>query len=305
MSDDWRDFVVAELIQRLKKEPELLDKLSPEQFERLVAELLAFLGWDISVPSRGRDTGYDILGISRDATGLETSWLVECKAMPRRVRSADELGRLAWTKNALGFPQALLVTPSKVTTDFRHRATSSGLQIADRALLLEWLARYKPRSGAKSHAAVRSFCSCFVSYSHKDERFVTKFVAHLRKSGVRVWFAAEDLQAGKKIHEEVASAISTFDRLLVVLSANSMASQWVKDEIRRARRREVAEQRRVLFPVSLVPFDKLCKWELFDSDLGEDLACELREYLIPDFSEWEDDTSFDEQFAKVLSGLRT
>lgn len=306
MADEWRDWMPAELIGRLKENPKLLDQLSPEQFEQLVAELLAFLGWDINVPAQTRDPGYDILGVSRDATGLETSWLVECKRWaPPRKTGVDVVRRLEGTKTALGIPQALLVTSSQLTSEARQFATSRGLQIADRLLILDWLSRYKPRSGSRSHAAARRFYSCFVSYSHKDEEFVTKFVARLRVAGVRVWFAAEDLHAGKKIHEEVASAISTFDRLLVVLSSNSMASQWVKVEIRRGRKREVAERRRVLFPISLVSFDELCSWELFDSDLGEDVACELREYLIPDFSGWKDDKTFDDQFAKVLEGLRT
>lgn len=41
-------------------------------------------------------------------------------------------------------------------------------------------------------------------------------------------------------------------------------------------------------------------WECFDSDTGEDLAVEVREYHIPDFSQWEQ--SDERPISKVLSG---
>jgi len=60
----------------------------------------------------------------------------------------------------------------------------------------------------------------------------------------------------------------------------------VKTEIRNARKRELAEKRRVLFPVRLVSHDALRDWKLSDADEGEDLATEIREYYVPDFSDW-------------------
>jgi len=42
-----------------------------------------------------------------------------------------------------------------------------------------------------------------------------------------------------------------------VLSPHSMQSHWVEFEIRRARKREVAEKRRLLFPVRLVDYEAM------------------------------------------------
>ena len=50
----------------------------------------------------------------------------------------------------------------------------------------------------------------------------------------------------------------------------------------------------------LVPFDAIKEWEAFYADLGEDLAQEIREYFIPDFSTWKDHDSFEAAFAKLL-----
>jgi hypothetical protein len=65
-----------------------------------------------------------------------------------------------------------------------------------------------------------------------------------------------------------------------------MSSKWVKTEVRNARKREVAEKKRVLFPVRLASYEALRDWKLFDAHEGEDLATKIREYYIPDFSEW-------------------
>ncbi len=41
-------------------------------------------------------------------------------------------------------------------------------------------------------------------------------------------------------------------------------------------------------------------WTCFDADTGKDLAAEVREYFIPDFSNWKDHDSFEAAFAKLL-----
>lgn len=75
-------------------------------------------------------------------------------------------------------------------------------------------------------------------------------------------------------------------------------------EIRRAKKVEREENRRKLFPITLVDFEMIQKWECFDADSGKDLAAEVREYYIPDFSNWEDHVSFESEFAKLLRDLR-
>ena len=130
------------------------------------------------------------------------------------------------------------------------------------------------------------FYSCFISYSTKDQSFADRLHADLQNKGVRCWFAPHDIQGGKKIHEQIDEAIRKYDRLLLILSAHSMTSEWVKTEIAKARKREQRDKRQVLFPIRLVDFDTLRDWQCFDADSGKDSAQEIREYFIPDFSEW-------------------
>ena len=148
------------------------------------------------------------------------------------------------------------------------------------------------------------FYSCFISHSHQDREFSHRLHSRMRRENLRVWYAPEDIKGGRKLHEEIFSAIQIHDKLLLVLSEASMKSEWVTTEIRRARKVEREENRRKLFPIRLVDFEAIQKWECFDADGGKDLAIELREYYIPDFSNWKDHDVFEVEFAKLLRDLR-
>jgi hypothetical protein len=290
-------------IEQLRKDVDYLDDLSGYEFEEVVAELLTSLGWDISLTPPSRDGGIDMLGISRDPAGFESTWAVECK----RYRADRPVGvavlrALHGVKEALRLPRAVLVTTSGITREAAAFAQLTDIQIADRDVLAQWISDYEHPSEERPVAGSR-FRSCFVSHSSRDRLFVDHLVSALRQAEVRVWYAPDELKPGRKIQEDVAEAIEAFDRLIVVLSKESLKSPWVQSEIRRARRREISQNVRVLFPISLMPFDELKSWELFDGDLGQDLAIEIREYFIPDFSNWQQPAAFDQGLGRLLEGL--
>jgi hypothetical protein len=146
--------------------------------------------------------------------------------------------------------------------------------------------------------------SCFISYSHRDEEFARRLHSAMRSENLRVWYAPEEMKGGMKLHDQIFQAIQVHDRLLLVLSTNSMKSEWVITELKRAMKVEREEDRRKLFPMRLVDFEAIRKWECFDTDSGKDLANELREYYIPDFSNWKDHDAFEREFSKLLRDLR-
>ena len=158
-----------------------------------------------------------------------------------------------------------------------------------------------------SHFGIRQaiqFYSCFISYSTKDEEFARRLYSRMRDEKLRVWFAPEDVKGGEKLYEQIERAIQVHDRLLIVLSESSLRSKWVVTEIRRARKVELTENRRKLFPIRLVDFGTLQSWECFDADTGEDLAAEVRQYFIPDFSDWKDHDAFEAAFERLLRDLK-
>jgi hypothetical protein len=148
------------------------------------------------------------------------------------------------------------------------------------------------------------FYSCFISYSTRDEEFARRLYSRMRDEHLRVWFAPEDIKGGQKLYEQIERAIQLHDRLLLVISESSMQSEWVITEIQRARETEIKEGRRKLFPITIVEFEKVKAWRRFDADTGKDLAKEVREYFIPDFSNWKDHDAFEKAFARLLHDLR-
>jgi uncharacterized protein YjbI with pentapeptide repeats len=148
------------------------------------------------------------------------------------------------------------------------------------------------------------FSSCFISHSMKDSEFAKKLHGHLKSNGVQCWLAEHDMRPGRRIVDQLQEAIDSRERVLLILSEHSIQSPWVNFEIRRARDRERAAQNDVLFPVSLLPFERLREWTSVDTDTGEDLARVVREFYIQDFSNWKEETAFVESLDKLVASLR-
>jgi hypothetical protein len=91
---------------------------------------------------------------------------------------------------------------------------------------------------------------------------------------------------------------------LLILSDASMNSTWVKTQIANARVRETQQNRPMLFPITLVPFDRVREWKCFDADMGIDSSREIREYFVPDFSNWKDHDSYREAFERLARDLK-
>lgn len=148
------------------------------------------------------------------------------------------------------------------------------------------------------------FYSCFISYSTNDQDFADRLYADLQARGVRCWFAPHDIQGGRKIHEQIEEAIRVYDKLLLILSDASMNSNWVKTEAANARARERQQNRQMLFPITLVPFDRIREWKCFDADAGIDTAREVREYFIPDFSRWKEHDAYSVVLERLVRDLK-
>ena len=59
----------------------------------------------------------------------------------------------------------------------------------------------------------------------------------------------------------------------------------------------------MLFPIRLVSFEALRDWVCLDID-GKNLAGEIREYYIPDFSNWKDHDSYQTAFQRLVKDLK-
>ncbi len=133
--------------------------------------------------------------------------------------------------------------------------------------------------------------SCFISYASDNEDIAKRLHADLQASGVRCWFAPHDLKPGDYFREEIDKAIHLQDKLLLILSEQSVASKWVRYEVNRALDREVNQERTILFPI-----------RLDDTVLHTkgDWATSLRSSRhIGDFTGWQEHQSYQEAFGKL------
>lgn len=89
----------------------------------------------------------------------------------------------------------------------------------------------------------------FISYSHKDKKFVDKLAMQLVSRNVNVWLDRWELAVGDSIVDRVQEAVDGSSALLVILSKASTGSEWCKKELSAGLLRELEEKRVVVMPV--------------------------------------------------------
>ena len=140
------------------------------------------------------------------------------------------------------------------------------------------------------------FQSCFVSYSSSDDRFATRLYSDLQSSGVRCWFAPEDMKIGDRIRRRIDDSILVHDKLLLILSETSVASQWIEQEVATALAKEREHHSDVLFPIRLD--DAVIKstkdWPALIKNTRH----------IGDFRRWEDRHEYSKAFKRLINDLR-
>ena len=140
------------------------------------------------------------------------------------------------------------------------------------------------------------FYSCFISYSSKDAELAQRLYADLQSRGVRCWFAPEDLKIGERFRRRIDEVIRVYDRLLLILSENSVASSWVEKEVETAMESEDEQKRTLLFPVRLD--DSVMEIKTgWPADVR-------RTRHIGDFRKWKEHDEYQKAFARLLDDLK-
>ncbi len=160
-----------------------------------------------------------------------------------------------------------------------------GLGLSDKAIEVR---RYLGDEGVE-------YASCFLSYSNRDRSFAEKLHRDLQDQGVRCWFAPHDLPYGAKTFDEIDVQIERLDRLVIMLSAYSLASEWVEDEVSKAYAEERRRNTIVLMPIRID--DKVMTTK-------EAWATKLRDQRnIGDFSGWQNQRRYRTSLSRLLSAL--
>jgi hypothetical protein len=141
------------------------------------------------------------------------------------------------------------------------------------------------------------FYSVFISYASKDHAFAERLYADLQNKGVRCWFAPEDMKIGDKLRPRIDETIRLYDKLLLVLSKFSVASQWVEQEVETALARERQQGTTVLFPVRIdnTVMTLETGWPALIRNMRN----------IGDFRRWKTHGAYQQAFDRLLRDLTT
>ena len=166
------------------------------------------------------------------------------------------------------------------------------------------------------------FYSCFLAHSSEDESFVEYLHNKLQDAGVRCWYFRKSARTGQKVWEEIDLGIQDCDKLAVVCSVNSLNSEPVIEEIKKALNREQKEatrrlrdservekgemslqdsqrqryRTRILFPIMIDDY-LLRHWK-------HSLQVTLKDRVAGDFRGWDDPKKFRQAFDKLLEDLQ-
>jgi hypothetical protein len=127
--------------------------------------------------------------------------------------------------------------------------------------------------------------SIFLSHSSKDKFFVRELSDRLRSAGVNVWLDEAEIKIGDSLTTKIASAIETMQYFGVILSSNSISSEWVQKELQIAISRELEQKKVVILPILLEPVE---------------IPSFLRDKLYADFTTPE---KYEATFPKLLKSL--
>jgi TIR domain len=98
----------------------------------------------------------------------------------------------------------------------------------------------------------------FISYSTKDQKFVSQLTSKLESDNIQVWTWDKKMTVGDSINDKIIDALNNTDFYIVVLSKNSVNSQAVNFELSATIINEVSRERNLILPILIedceIPF---------------------------------------------------
>jgi uncharacterized protein YjbI with pentapeptide repeats len=195
-------------------------------------------------------------------------------------------------QHALGLSTCRHVRPSTIGIDTLLRSDDSCRRFFGMAGVPDLLLEYR----ASFVSTPIQYHSCFISYSTRDDEFVTRLHIDLHDRGVRAWFAPHDLRIGDRVRTVLDESIAVHDKLLLVLSQSSAKSHWVEQEVETALNRERQEGRIILFPIRIDDsvMQQTTGWPAFIRNTRH----------IGDFTRWADPERYQYALDRVVRDLR-
>jgi len=150
----------------------------------------------------------------------------------------------------------------------------------------------------------------FLSYAYEDRAVAESIAEHLKSAGTQVFADRYELSVGDSLISKTESALSSSDYVVVLLSPNSVRSNWVQSELAGAFSRDMINRAVTLLPVLIAdcevpaPLANLRYFDLrADTEKGiDELIWELRSAPQIDFSRL-NARQFEQLVADILSKI--
>jgi uncharacterized protein YjbI with pentapeptide repeats len=138
--------------------------------------------------------------------------------------------------------------------------------------------------------------SCLISYSSGDQEFAERLCASLQSEGVRCWLSPEDVKTGDRRQIRTAESLRIYDKLLLIISKNSLTGNWFKKTVEAAFEQEDERMEIVLFPIQLDNSAMKCT-------LGWAASIKQSRH-IGDFAKWKERASYQKALDRLLQDLK-
>ncbi len=133
------------LLKNIYEQNKLIDVVDPREFEKIVAELLYFKGYEVHLTKRTRDGGYDILALTK-VGGIPFKLLAECKRHKKTI-GIDIIRSFCDVINYEKANKGLIFTTSYFSSTAISRKNEMGtiLDLKNRDELIEWIIEYNQK----------------------------------------------------------------------------------------------------------------------------------------------------------------
>jgi uncharacterized protein YjbI with pentapeptide repeats len=194
--------------------------------------------------------------------------------------------------NVIGLETLVHLGPSTVGIDTIYKSQGSVPVVFLRSAgvpdhLIDYIGMFVDKNDA--------YYSCFISCASRDQEFAEKLQSYLQDHGVRCWLATEKMKRRDRRHKIINSAVNIHDKVIMILSENSVDQDWAEGEIETVLQKENRDGKAVLVPLVI---DDAIKFA--EKPCGIKMR---RTHRIHDFSMWEDNSEFQEVLSQLLDEL--
>ncbi len=140
------------------------------------------------------------------------------------------------------------------------------------------------------------YYSCFILYSNEDKLFAKKLHGDLQNEGIRCWLTPDNKKTGDRVKDLINEVNTADDKLLVILSNNSIDNKLIITEVEDVLAEERQRKQSILMPLKI-------NGDITSGDKAR-LNKILSEKYISDFTNWNKPNEYNIAFNELLENLK-